>query len=167
MNNSELLKHYWLDHAGIHLLNSRANEQINLLSELDTLINSEKGYNEDTSESELSLAGQGETVHSLGGAALCHSLLLKKEKKNTHVTVSWVWLHTDSQIQVLLNKIGSGQILIQHTHQHLAFKDTKISWGANSLLPRTPPHTHKFLLSLHSNHPNATLRQDDNSVNSS
>ncbi|MEQ2206823.1 hypothetical protein XENOCAPTIV_003369 [Xenoophorus captivus] len=47
-----------------------------------------------------------------------------------------------------------GKILIQLRRPHLASKDTKISWGANRLLPRTPPH--KFLLSLHSNHPNAT-----------
>ncbi|MEQ2246672.1 hypothetical protein ILYODFUR_001765, partial [Ilyodon furcidens] len=107
------------------------------------------------------------TVHSLRGAALCHSLLLKKGKKNTHVTALWVWLHTVSQTQVLLNKTGSLQIVIQHTCPHLAFKDTEIGWGANSLLPRTALHAHKFLLSLHSNHPNATLRQDDNSVDSS
>ncbi|MED6249912.1 hypothetical protein ATANTOWER_021597 [Ataeniobius toweri] len=75
--------------------------------------------------------------------------------------------YTVSQIQVLLNKTVSGQILIQHTRPHLASKDTKIGWGANSLFLRTPLHAHKFLLSLHSNHPNATPRQDDNSVNSS
>ncbi|MED6234468.1 hypothetical protein ATANTOWER_030748 [Ataeniobius toweri] len=111
------------------------------MSELDIMINSEKVCNEDTSESKLSLAGQGETVHSLRGAALCHSLLLKKEK-NTRVTASWVWLHTVSQIQVPLNKTGFSHILIQPTHPHVASKDTKISWGANGLLPRTPPHTH-------------------------
>ncbi|MED6253170.1 hypothetical protein ATANTOWER_023582 [Ataeniobius toweri] len=103
--------------------------QRGLLSELDIMINSEKVCNEDTSKSKLSLAGQGETVHSLRGVALCHSLLLKKEK-NTHVTASGVWLHTVSQIQVLLNKTGSGQILTPPTHPHLASKDTKISWGA-------------------------------------
>ncbi|MED6242570.1 hypothetical protein ATANTOWER_006534 [Ataeniobius toweri] len=96
-----------------------------------------------------------------------HSLLLKKGKKNTHVTPSSVWLHTVSQIEVLLNKTSSLQILIQHICPHLALKDVNIGWGANSPLPRTPLHAHKFLLSLHSNHPNATLRQDDNSVNSS
>ncbi|MEQ2263987.1 hypothetical protein XENORESO_016798 [Xenotaenia resolanae] len=35
------------------------------------------------------------------------SLLSKKGKINTHVTASWVWLHTVSQIQVLLIKTGS------------------------------------------------------------
>ncbi|MED6268183.1 hypothetical protein CHARACLAT_019764 [Characodon lateralis] len=59
-----------------------------------------------------------------------------KERKNTHVTASWVWLHTVSQIQVLLNKTGSGQILIQHTHPHLASNDMEIGWGANNLLPK-------------------------------
>ncbi|MEQ2289988.1 hypothetical protein AMECASPLE_038767 [Ameca splendens] len=53
------------------------------------------------------------------------------------------------------------------TRPHLALKDAKIGWDVNGPLPRTPPHAHKFLLSLHSNHPNATVRQDDNSVYSS
>ncbi|MED6278916.1 hypothetical protein CHARACLAT_028989 [Characodon lateralis] len=54
-----------------------------------------------------------------------------KERKNTYVTALWVWLHTVSQIQVLLNKTGSGQILIHCTHPHLASKDSKIGWDAS------------------------------------
>ncbi|MEQ2283956.1 hypothetical protein AMECASPLE_016784 [Ameca splendens] len=87
-----------------------------------------------------------------------------KGRKNSHVTSSWAWLHTVSQTQVLLIKTGSVQILIS-PHVHIWHPRTRRLAGVQ---PACFPNSskQKFLLSLHSNDPNATLRQDDNSINS-
>ncbi|MEQ2293949.1 hypothetical protein AMECASPLE_038788 [Ameca splendens] len=97
---------------------------------------------------------------------------IKKEREQTESGASSTTafsgeMHFYELVEDTKDGIWLVQILIQHTRPHLGFKTTEIGWGVNSILPTTPPHTIKFLLSLHRNHLNATLRQDDNSVNSS
>ncbi|MED6269472.1 hypothetical protein CHARACLAT_033440, partial [Characodon lateralis] len=103
----------------------------------------------------------GETVHSLRGAALCHSLLLKKEKTLMlqHRGCGHTQFHKHKSYLIKL-------VLVQILISTSGIQGHGDWLGCEQPASQNSP-AHKFLLSLHSNHPNATLRQDDNFVNSS